>query len=181
MADKYKIQVDFSQATDSGRVRVDPGKYPVEVANAKVETSKAGNEMIVVYYRFLDGPAEGRTIRDNFVLLPQSLWVLRNFLESIGLNVPGKKVPLDVRKFKGRKLVIEVSDAEPYNGRVSSEVDDYLPADADTSGSLDLSPDPDDEDDGGAEAEAEVADTDDDDDDEAVLEDIEDFDLDEIA
>lgn len=123
-----KIPLDFTNVKDRGSVRVEPGNYLAKVKSVKKETAKSsGNPMLVVTFEFLSGPAQGRTIVDRHILTESSLWTLRNLLEAMGFKVPAREMRLDIDTLLNRKVGIVVVDGDEYQGRIKSEVSDYLP------------------------------------------------------
>ena len=50
------------------------------------------------------------------------------FLQALGIKISRKKISLNPRSLIGRPVDILVEDGEPYNGRVKSEVREYLRA-----------------------------------------------------
>ena len=50
------------------------------------------------------------------------------FLQALGVKIAKKKIALNPRSLIGRPVDILVEDGEPYNGRVKSEVREYLRA-----------------------------------------------------
>ena len=50
------------------------------------------------------------------------------FLQALGVKIAKKKIALNPRSLIGRPVDIVVEDGEPYNGRVKSEVREYLRA-----------------------------------------------------
>jgi len=73
---------------------IENGSYPVEVEKMGLKRSSTGNDMIEAEFKILVPMAEGYGTKlfDNFSLLPQSGWKLKNFLEAAG--VPHTAFPL---------------------------------------------------------------------------------------
>ena len=120
--------VDLTNYKERVGARVEPGRYRVIVDDTEMDQSKAGNQMINVWFRILDGEYEGKTITDRLTLTEKALFRVVGFMSAIGLPTPKKRLQLNLRKFNGQILEIEVRDGEPYNGRVKSEVADYYRA-----------------------------------------------------
>lgn len=120
--------VDLTNYKERVGARVEPGRYRVIVDDTEMDQSKAGNQMINVWFRILDGEFEGKTITDRLTLTEKALFRVVGFMSAIGLPTPKKRLQLNLRKFNGQILEIEVRDGEPYNGRVKSEVADYYRA-----------------------------------------------------
>jgi len=125
MAEK-KTVVDFSGVnTGNGRVRIPQGDYKARVKSVKHETSKNGNPMLVWEFEITDGEFRKKVLRDRTVLMDNPLWKLKQLLEAMGLQVPSKKVALDLAKYPGMGIGITVTDDE-YDGKVNSKVSDYV-------------------------------------------------------
>jgi hypothetical protein len=122
-----KTVVDFSNTNSSGgRVRLPEDNYKVRVKSVKHETSKAGNPMLVWEFEIVGGKFEGKMLRERTVLQENSLWKLKQLLEAMGIQVPSKRVALDLARYPGKMLGVAVVDDEPYEGRVNSKVSDYM-------------------------------------------------------
>lgn len=114
----------------AGQSRYKPGDYAVKVKKAYFD--KSGNKntkQMVFQYVFIDGKYKGKSMYHRCNLLPQSLWVLRNAIEAMGMKVPSKKVKLDPKKYFGKKLAITIEDDEykdkkTKKTKVSSKVTD---------------------------------------------------------
>ena len=50
------------------------------------------------------------------------------FLQALGVKIAKRKIALNPKSLIGRPVDIVVEDGEPYNGRVKSEVREYLRA-----------------------------------------------------
>lgn len=119
------LVIDLSNYKDRVGSRVPEDTYRVQVEDAEITTSSAGNTMINLWFTILEGEFHGQTVTDRLVLTEKSLFRVVGFMQGIGLPTPKQKLKLNVRQFVGRVLDIEVSDGEPYNGRIRSEVRGY--------------------------------------------------------
>lgn len=143
MAGSNEITVDLTEFKDRVGSRLAPGRYRVIVDDAETETARSGNEMILLFFRVLDGDFANSTVVDRLVLTPNSLFRVVGFMQAIGLPTPRKRMKINLAQFKGKVLEVDVEDGEPYNGRVKSEVRGYLrsttatPADLDADESAD--------------------------------------------
>jgi len=126
MTDDTFVTVDLTTYRDRVGGRIPEGRYLVQVEDAEMDQSKAGNPMINVWYRVLDGDSEGATIVDRLTITEKAMFRVVGFMQAIGLPTPKKKVRLSLRQFVGKTLQIDVEDGEPYNGRIKSEVRGYL-------------------------------------------------------
>ena len=115
-----KVTIDFSGVE---------GKKKVVIPEAKAETSKAGNPMVVWVFQIEGGEFNGQKFFYNTVLLPQSLWNFRNTLEACGVPIEGEgamDIPLD--KLTGRSCALAIVDGE-WDNQKRSEVNDVFSRD----------------------------------------------------
>lgn len=129
-----KIPVDFSKVPERGSVRVPEGDYVAKLVKAeKTNAKSSGNPMLVIRLELQSGPkdARGKALTDRHILVEDSLWTLRNMLEAMGYKVKPAAMKIDVDKMLiGKKVGITVVDGDEYNGRIRSEVGDYIPVSA---------------------------------------------------
>jgi hypothetical protein len=97
------------------------GYYIGKISSAEQEVSEAGNDMIVVRWK----TNIGSTVFDRFVLVPQSLWVLRTALECMGYDVPDGPFDFDVDDLVGQSLGLEITNEE-YEEKDQPRVTGYL-------------------------------------------------------
>lgn len=133
-----------------------------------------------VALEFTEGKYKGQVwdgMRTRMYLTDSSLWKIRSFLEAMGVTVPAKKANVNFAKYYGKELAVSVVDGEPYNGRISSEMGDFL--DMDTYRGADEEDEEDEDfDDEEEDTDEEDDDEDEDDEDEDEDEDMEDMDVD---
>jgi hypothetical protein len=67
----------------------------------------------------------GSTVFDRFVLLPQSLWVLRTALDCMGFDTPDGPFDLDVDALVGERCGLEIQNEE-YEEKDQPRVTGYL-------------------------------------------------------
>lgn len=179
------VELDFTnvQERKARRPRFPGGVVgPRKLKIAKVEPnekSKAGGAMWVVTFQGVAGDVAGKQHTEYFPIQPNTMWKLRDLLESIDLKVSGKKAKLQPQKLVGKVIGAEFREGEPYVAKsgkefVNAEVEFYLSAKDVTEPTPDTTPV---SDDGSADASA--------DDDEAQQDtsegdDAEEFDLDSI-
>jgi hypothetical protein len=170
------IPVDFSkEEAGGGRKRFKEGDYEVKFVSHEFGRSKEKETPYVqVGLEFTDGKYKGvvwSNMRTRLYLSDSSLWRLRAFLEAMGVNIPKKKVNINFSKYYGKSLGVTIVDGDPYEGRVSSEIGDFLDLDtlrgADEDDDYDEDEEEEDEDD---EDEDEEEDEDEDEDDEDEIE-----------
>lgn len=101
------------------------GIYTAEIRSAEPDVSSNGNDMIVVRYR----TNIGSTVFDRFMLLPQSLWVLRTALECMGYDTPDGEFEFDPDDLVGQQLGLEITNEE-FEERDQPRVTGYLTHDA---------------------------------------------------
>lgn len=85
-------RVNF-KASSSDFTPLPNGSWPIEVESVEMAQSKNKNNMLKMVYKVLGEVPEGcsKKLFDNFVLVPQSGWVLKNFLEAA--QVPHTAMP----------------------------------------------------------------------------------------
>lgn len=118
--------IDLTNYKDTSGARVPEDTYRVVVEDAEVKKSKAGNDMVVLYLRVLGGPYDGSTILDRLPLSERALFRVVEFMQGIGLPTPRKRLQLKLDTIIGRQVDVRVEDGEPYNGRIKSEVREYI-------------------------------------------------------
>lgn len=119
---------DFTNYRDTGSARVEPGTYRARVTDFNATESKAGNVMFEVYLEIVDGPYAGKQIIDRLPQTERAMFRSAAFLQAIGVKIAKKKLALNPKSLIDRPVDILVEDGEPYNGRVKSEVREYLRA-----------------------------------------------------
>ena len=122
------LTFDFTNYKDTSTAHVAPGTYRAEVSDFEETTSKAGNAMFVVYLEIAEGPHAGQQIIDRLPQTEKAMFRSAAFLQALGVKIAKKKIALNPRSLIGRPVDIVVEDGEPYNGRVRSEVREYLRA-----------------------------------------------------
>ena len=122
------LTFDFTNYKDTSTAHVAAGTYRAEVSDFEETTSKAGNAMFVVYLEITEGPHAGQQIIDRLPQTEKAMFRSAAFLQALGVKIAKKKIALNPRALIGRPVDIVVEDGEPYNGRVKSEVREYLRA-----------------------------------------------------
>jgi Protein of unknown function (DUF669). len=128
MADNVNsnIVIDLSNYKDSGNVRIPEGRYRAIVDDVDLDKSRAGNTMIKVWMRVLGGEHDGAIILDRLTLTDKAMFRVVGFMQGIGIKTPKKKLQINLKTFLKRQADIEVVDGEPYNGRIRSEIAQYI-------------------------------------------------------
>ena len=123
------LTFDFTNYKDTSTAHVAPGTYHAEVSDFEETTSKAsGNPMFVIYLEITEGPHSGKQIIDRLPQTERAMFRSAAFLQALGVKIAKKKIALNPKSLIGRPVDIVVEDGEPYNGRVKSEVREYLRA-----------------------------------------------------
>lgn len=120
------VQIDLSNYRDRVGTRVPEGTYTVLVEDADLDKSSNGNPMITLWLVVQNEEYAGATVVDRLTITEKALFRVVGFMSAIGMPTPKKKFSIDVKRFIGKTLDIEVGDGEPYNGRVKSEVRGYM-------------------------------------------------------
>ncbi len=119
---KNVVALDFTDVESGGGIPTPDGYYVAEIQKAEQEVSQNGNDMIVVRWK----TNINSTVFDRFVLVPQSLWVLRTALECMGIDVPDGPFDLDVDDLVGMTCGLEITNEE-YEEKDQPRVTGYLP------------------------------------------------------
>ena len=122
------LTFDFTTYKDTSTAHVPAGTYHAEVADFEETVSKADNVMFVVYLRITEGPYAGQQIIDRLPQTERAMFRSAAFLQALGVKIAKKKIALNPKSLIDRPVDIVVEDGEPYNGRVKSEVREYLRA-----------------------------------------------------
>jgi hypothetical protein len=122
------LTFDFTNYKDTSTAHVAPGTYHAEVSDFEETTSKAGNAMFVVYLEIIEGAHAGQQIIDRLPQTEKAMFRSAAFLQALGVKIAKKRIALNPKSLIGRPVDIVVEDGEPYNGRVRSEVREYLRA-----------------------------------------------------
>lgn len=121
-----KTVIDLSNYKDSGNVRIPEGRYRAIVDDVDLDKSRAGNTLIKVWMRVLGGEHDGAVILDRLTLTDKAMFRVVGFMQGIGIKTPKKKLQINLGTFLNRQVDIEVVDGEPYNGRIRSEIAQYI-------------------------------------------------------
>jgi len=119
---------DFTNYRETGSAQVPAGTYRAKVNDFEETESKAGNAMFVVYLEIIAGPYTGKQIIDRLPQTEKAMFRSAAFLQALGVKIAKKRIALNPKSLIGRPVDILVEDGEPFNGRVKSEVREYLRA-----------------------------------------------------
>ncbi len=116
-----QVTVDFTDVDAGGAMPTPDGIYTIEVRSAEQEVSSNGNDMITCRYR----TNIGSTVFDRFMLMPQSLWVLRTALNCMGFDTPDGEFSFDPEDLVGQTMGVEITNEE-FEERDQPRVTGYL-------------------------------------------------------
>lgn len=125
MAPLDNFIVDLTNYKERFGSKVPEGTYRVKVDDAELDTSKAGNQMINLWFAIQGGEYDGMVITDRVVLSDKAMFRVVAFLSAIGMSTKKQKHALSLRHIIGKVLEVTVEDGEPYNGNIRSEVRQY--------------------------------------------------------
>jgi transcription antitermination factor NusG len=120
---KKKIVLDFSEVKT--RAAIPDGDYQVEVTDVEMKTASTGNDMLAVQFNITEGEYEGKTLYRNFVLTPQAMWVIMEFLQAAGWEIDGDEIELDEEDLIGLE-VGATTTTEVYEGRPRSQIGSFF-------------------------------------------------------
>lgn len=142
---KDELILDLSTYKERTSSHVAPGLYHAVVEDIEIGESKgaktAGAAMISVYLRVVGGEFDGCMIIEHLIDSPVTMFRMVGFCQAIGVisqNIPKKRVRVLPQTWKGRHLMIQVDDGEPYRGVVKSEVRVFVRMPSGSSSALDL-------------------------------------------
>ena len=128
---KAMPKINF-RAADTAFKPAENGSYLVEVEKMQLKKSSAGNDMIEAEFKILTPMPEGYGTKlfDNFSLLPQSGWKLKNFMEAaevpytvIALQEKGSfDVSFDTDDTIGARLIVRV-EQETFQSKTKKNSD----------------------------------------------------------
>lgn len=119
------ITVDFTDVDTGGGMPTPDGIYVAEVRSAEKDVSSNGNDMVVVRYK----TNIGSVVYDRFMIMPQSLWVLRTALDCMGFETEDGEFTFEPEDLVGQTLGIEITNEE-YEEKDQPRVTGYLPVEA---------------------------------------------------
>lgn len=123
--DNDNVVIDLSNYKDKVGSRVPEGRYQVIIDDVEQSVSSNQNVMINVWFRILAGPSADAILVDRFVLTEKSLFRVVEFMRALGFPTPKKRLNVNLKAWLSKRLIVDVEDGEPYNGKVRSEVRGY--------------------------------------------------------
>lgn len=115
--------IDLANYRQQVSDRVPAGEYHGIVEDVQGTKSKAGDNMIVLWVRIVDGDHAGSTLVERLVLTERAMFRTVTFMRALGLPTPKKRLQVNIDRWKGRHVGMQVKDSEPYRGNINSEVD----------------------------------------------------------
>jgi len=114
---KNVLTIDFSGVQDGGQSLIPPGDYVFKITKVEQKTSKKenGSKYLNWTLKGVNGDAKGSTIYNITSLKPTALWNLYNFLVAVGVEVPKKKIKVDLDKVIGKYIGCTIENDE-YEG-----------------------------------------------------------------
>ncbi len=129
---KHELAFNLKGIEAGGRKpRIPEGNYLAELKEATVGNTKKEPKrpMVLWIFTIAEGKYEGTDIWYRTVLQDNTLWDLRRTLAALGVKIKDETMKMDFRKLEGRQCGIQVIDGDPYNGKVSSDINDIFSTD----------------------------------------------------
>ena len=117
--------IDLTNYRDRTGSRVPEGDYIVSVEDIEIGESRKGDVMWTVYLSIVGGEYDGQTLVDRLTHTERALFRVVGFLQGMGVKIQRKRIRVDTARLVGKKVKVQVSDGEPYNGTVRSEIRGY--------------------------------------------------------
>ena len=110
------LEIDLTNYRSSFGAKIPNGQYLVRVDHTETTESKAGNPMVNLWYTIIEGDQKGLEIVDRVTVSEKALFRVVGFLDALGIPTPKQRLRLDVARWVGKTLIVEVEEGEPYNG-----------------------------------------------------------------
>jgi len=119
------VNVNFEGV--EARVLLPEGVYDAKVEEVKMEENN-GRPYLAWKFKTMDDDSkfDNKPLYNNTSLQPQSLWVLANLLETLGVERPDGPMDLDLTELVDLELQLFV-EHEEYEGKTLSKVVDFAP------------------------------------------------------
>lgn len=117
------IDIDFSEVVDKKKdySLIPEGIYNIEVKKVELKTSKAGNKYLNWGVEITDGEYVGRWVWGITTLKEDYLWVLKNYLEAIGISKQNINTD-DIERLAPGKTARAKIIQDEYNDKKSNKV-----------------------------------------------------------
>lgn len=120
--------INASNYKDYTSAHLPEGEYHVRLIDLELtETKKNSDPMVNAFFTVVGGPYNDSPLIDRWVLTDKTLFRVVPALRALGLKVEKKNMQIPFKLLLGRMVVVRVSDGEPYNGDVKSEIRAYAP------------------------------------------------------
>ncbi len=127
-AKKNTIRIDLSAVDSRLNLYGFSGQYAFEITSAVFgKSSSSGQEQVQVKTSIIDSPYPkfiGKVLNIQLNLQPQSLWVLRQLIEAVDVDVPAGAFDLDLDELVGKRFSATVED-NSYDGKNSHRITGY--------------------------------------------------------
>jgi hypothetical protein len=104
----------------------DGSEWEFEITNAQEKESQAGNQLIELCLRILNGAGKGQLVYDNLTFTEKAYFRIDQFRVATGDKlVPGQEAILEAEDCIGRhgRVVLKIDN---YQGRARNKVDFYV-------------------------------------------------------
>lgn len=120
--------INASNYKDYTSAHLPEGEYHVRLIDLELtETKKNSDPMVNAFFTVVGGPYNDSPLIDRWVLTDKTLFRVVPALRALGLKVEKRNMQIPFKLLLGRMVVVRVSDGEPYNGDVKSEIRSYAP------------------------------------------------------
>lgn len=126
------VKVDFTDV-ESNVLLPEVQGATLKVVSAAAKDNDGGGS-IVIRYEVIKADNKklvGKTSNNYFNLGESSLWVLRNFLEAVGVEVPAGPLDIDLTELPDLEFVADITQND-YNGRTSNRLANFSMTDGDS-------------------------------------------------
>ena len=122
---KKKMMQEFDFSNTRTFVKVPEGRYNAKVKDVEEKDFASGNSGFTVQFEMLTGIGKGGVVYDNYPIMEQSLWKIKQLLECLGFKVPDK-LKIDLMTLVGKKCTLDIV-VEEYNGKDIPKVEKMYP------------------------------------------------------
>lgn len=122
--------IDLRRYKDRQGSRIPEADYRVEVSDAEISKTKAGDPMVTLFLKVASGAQQGKTLVDRLTIKDTVLWRVVAFLKAVNIPTPNKQIDIQLRQIIGKQLMVTVEDGDPYpagSSNIKSEVRGYAP------------------------------------------------------
>lgn len=116
------LNLDFSSVPS--REPLEEGIYHLQIAKVEETESSNGNPMLKIEYDVV-GVDGGRKLWDNYVLIPKSMWKVKELFDAMSIDT-SELVEMDVVELVGGEVQGKIIQ-ETYNGDIVNRIRKILP------------------------------------------------------